>query len=90
LDESSPIFGKTREELDADQAELLILIKAFDDAFGQVVHARFSYTHDQVVWGARFITSFHVNDEGDLILDLERLHQHEPVPGIAKPLHSDL
>jgi inward rectifier potassium channel len=78
LDESSPLFGKTSEDLDEMQAEALILIKGFDDAFGQNVHARRSYTHDEIVWGARFQPSFHVNEVGDLILDLDRLHRHEP------------
>jgi inward rectifier potassium channel len=78
IDEASPLWRKPPEELRASQAELLILIKSFDDTFGQFVHARHSYTQDEIVWGMRFLPSFHVNPEGNLVLELDHLHRYEP------------
>jgi len=42
IDESSPLYGKTPEDLARLQAEFLILVKGFDDTFSQTVHARYS------------------------------------------------
>ena len=78
IDENSPLHGKSRDELAAMQAEILILVRAFDDTFSQVVHSRYSYRYDEIVWGARFLPSFHVTDAGGLDLELGRLGDFEP------------
>ncbi|MGA3023319.1 MAG: ion channel [Bryobacteraceae bacterium] len=73
IDESSPLFGRTAADLELLQAELLILIKGFDDTFSQTVNARYSYRFDEIVWNARFAPAFHIDEEGDMILDLGRV-----------------
>ena len=73
IDESSPLYGKSAEDLKSLQAEFLILIKGFDETFSQTVYARFSYRHDEIVWGARFGPAFHVDSGGGIVLDIERL-----------------
>ncbi len=52
IDETSPLWGKSREDLERTQAELLILIKGYDDSFSQVVHTRYSYRWDEIEWSA--------------------------------------
>ena len=47
IDEASPLWGQTAEHLTRQQAEFLILIKAFDDTFFQTVHVRHSYRHER-------------------------------------------
>jgi len=73
IDSESPLYGKTREDLAKSAAELLILMQGFDDTFSQVVHARYSYRHDEIVWGAKFLPAFSVDPQGDLILDVDRV-----------------
>lgn len=75
IDSASPFYGKSAEELQRQEAELLILIRAFDDTFSQVVHSQFSYRHDEILWGARFEPAFRVDRDGDLILDVNRVHE---------------
>jgi inward rectifier potassium channel len=70
IEESSPLFGKTAADLERLQAELLILIKGFDDTFSQTVNARYSYRYDEIVWNARFAPAFHIDEQGDIVLDL--------------------
>jgi inward rectifier potassium channel len=70
INESSPFWGKTKEDLDVDQTEVMIMIRGFDDTFGQNVHARFSYRYDEIIWGARFARAFEVEKSGDLAIDL--------------------
>jgi inward rectifier potassium channel len=81
IDESSPFYGKTAQDLANFEAEIMILIKAFDDTLSQTVHSRFSYRHDEIVWGAKFTPAFHVDQRGDLLLDLRRVGDHKPIAG---------
>ncbi len=73
IDEQSPFYGKTATELAEMQAEIIILIKAYDDSFSQTVISRHSYRHDELLWGARFAPAFYVNPAGDMVLELRKL-----------------
>jgi inward rectifier potassium channel len=73
IDKESPLYGKTAADLERLKAELLILVKGFDDTFSQLVHARYSYRYDEFKWGARFAPAFEVDPEGDLILDVNKV-----------------
>jgi len=73
IDSTSPLFGKTAADLERLQAELLILIKGFDDTFSQTVNARYSYRYDEIRWNARFAPAFHIDEEGDIVLELDQV-----------------
>ena len=73
ITEDSPLWGKTPEDIAHLQAEILILVKAYDDTFSQTVLARHSYRHDEFVWNRRFAPAFFVDDEGDLVLELKKV-----------------
>jgi inward rectifier potassium channel len=75
IDSTSPFAGKTAEDLKSMSAEILILIQAFDDSFSQVVHSIYSYRDNEILWGAKFVPAFNVDPHGDLILDLDRVHE---------------
>lgn len=79
IDEDSPIFEKSLEDLKEKQFEILILIKGYDDTFNQVVHSRYSYTFEEIVWGAKFVRSFNTNSDGDIILNLDDIHLIEKI-----------
>ncbi len=76
IDETSPVYGKTAAELEVLQAEVLILIKAFDDTFSQMVNSRYSYRYDEMVWGAKFSPAFHIDESGNMVLDVNLVSQH--------------
>ena len=76
---ASPLYGKTREDLEHRQAEVLILLKGFDDTFGQTVHTRYSYRYDEIVWGARFAPAFEIEAGGNLRVEINRVGQFEGV-----------
>lgn len=73
IDNESPFWGKTAADLDRLQAEVLILLKGYDDTFNQTVIARHSYRHDELRWNARFAPAFFVDPEGDLVLELRKV-----------------
>jgi inward rectifier potassium channel len=75
IDSTSPLYGKTTDDLAKTSTELLVLIQAFDDSFSQVVHSIYSYRYSEILWGAKFVQAFSVDPKGDLVLDLERVHE---------------
>jgi inward rectifier potassium channel len=73
IDQESPLYGKTAADMEKLQAELMILVKGFDDTFSQTVHARYSYRYNEFKWGARFAPAFEVDSEGDIVLDVNKV-----------------
>ncbi|MEQ1886213.1 MAG: ion channel [Bryobacteraceae bacterium] len=81
IEESSPLYGKSPEELEKLQAEFLIVVRGFDDTFSQTVHARYSYRHDEMVWSARFHPAFEIDTEGNIVLNVDRVSAHALAAG---------
>jgi inward rectifier potassium channel len=73
IDAESPLWGKTAEDMAGLQAEILILLKAYDDTFSQTVLSRHSYRHDEILWNRRFAPAFFVDDDGALVLELKKV-----------------
>lgn len=77
IDNASPLYGWTHEQLIASQAEFLILLTAIDETFAQSVQSRSSYMADEIVWGVRFASLFD-GSEQKLTIDMRRFHTVEP------------
>ena len=74
---ASPLVGATPESLIKDEIELFVSVVGTDETTVQPVHARHTYYHDEIVWGARHADV--LTDKGDkLVLDLRRFHELEP------------
>ncbi|HET8645572.1 MAG TPA: potassium transporter, partial [Vicinamibacteria bacterium] len=78
IDETSPLWGVTREQFLASEAEILVLLTAVDETFEQAVHARSSYKFDEVAWGWKFKDPYVTGDEATIAIDMRRLHDIEP------------
>ena len=85
IDDHSPFRGKTAADLERLQAEILILIKGFDDTFSQTVHARYSYRFDEIVWGGHFDPAFDVDPHGDIVLEVNKVGAMSAASGAALP-----
>lgn len=79
IDEKSPLYGKAQKELENIEMELMIRIKGYDDTFAQTVHSRYSYKIDEIVWGARYVQAFDVDNNGDVQLHFDKIHDHEKI-----------
>ncbi len=75
--DESPFFGKDADELERMNAEVLIILKAYDDSFAQHVHTRFSYKYHNIHWGKKFRKIFDTNEDGMLEFDLRRMDETE-------------
>jgi inward rectifier potassium channel len=81
IDEQSPLWGITPEQLKSCEAEFLVLLTGIDETFSQTVHSRSSYTGGEVLWGVRFTNLFNPPaPDGTLSIDISRLHEVEPAP----------
>lgn len=78
----SPLFGKSYEDLQKGRAEFLILFRAMEETNSQIVLERFSYFVDEVVWGAKFVPVIGTSDDGQPVLDMDRLGiwEHAELP----------
>lgn len=80
VDESSPLYGLTPDDLRRTDAEFLILLTGIDETFSQTVHARSSYKADEVVWNAKFANVFNRQVENDMLsIDVRRLDMIERI-----------
>ena len=93
IDENSPLYGWTQEQLSQSDAEFTILLTATDETFSQTVHARSSYKTAELVWGAKFSDMFLPAIDGVPAIDLRRIHDIEraelPKPGVEPQINTD-
>jgi inward rectifier potassium channel len=74
IDQDSPLFGVTPEQLTASDAEFFILLSGTDETFSQVVQARSSYRPSEVVWNMKFADMYLKEPDGVPGVDLRKLH----------------
>ena len=79
IDENSPLFGMSHNDFIETDAEFMIMISGFDDTFAQTLNSRFSYKYDEVIYGAKFISVFSTNENGQTSQDLKKLSDFEKV-----------
>ena len=81
ITEKSPLWGLSRDDLMANEAEFLVLISGIDETFSQVVHARTSFKTEEIIHGARFASIYNpVTAEGVQSIDVNRLDEIESAP----------
>ena len=74
IDTDSPLYGVTREDLEAADAEILILLTANDETFAQVVHSRSSYKPDKILFGYKFASIYNeTSPEAPLSINVRKL-----------------
>jgi inward rectifier potassium channel len=79
IDEKSPLFGMTQQQLATKDAEFMILLAGTDETFSQTVHARSSYKADEVVVGHKFVNIYEsMDDDGVVSIDVRKLSDTEP------------
>ena len=74
IDDESPLKELSNDQIISTHGELLIHIKGFDEMFSQELHSRFSYELSEIIPNARFLPMFETNEEGEILLDLDRLN----------------
>ena len=73
----SPIYGATAESLKAVNAQLVASLVGIDETFSQTVHARHSWTADEIAWDVKFVDILTRTPEG-MVIDYRRFHETKP------------
>jgi len=73
IDEESPLYGISKEELLERGAEFIILLKAFDESFSQTIYSRHSYIANELVWGQKFANMVSLSENGMRVLHIDKL-----------------
>lgn len=71
---ASPLYGATRESLLADDTLIIVSVVGLDGTSGQTVHARYSYTGDDIRWGERLVDIMSILPDGRRRVDYTRFH----------------
>ena len=79
IDESSPMFGQTPDDMARQQAEIIVVIKAFDETFAQNVLSRYSYRYDEFVWNAKFTPAFDFDTTGTMVLNIDKVGNYAAI-----------
>jgi inward rectifier potassium channel len=74
IDELSPLFGETAQSLAARRAEIVVVMRGLDETFAQTIHARGSYTPDEIVWDAKLVDIFTRDESGRAVIDYTHFH----------------
>jgi len=80
IDEKSPFYGFTEEDMKNADAEIYVSLRGFDDVFSNYVQQRTSYTYNEIIFDRKFIPMFRESDDGNTtILELHKLNVHRKV-----------
>lgn len=79
IDENSPLFGMTEDELEKQDVEFIALLTAFDETFSTYVNTRCSYKYHETVVGARFVDMFVPSEDGRISVDMGKIHEIDRV-----------
>lgn len=77
IDIKSPMWGLNETDLKDGEAEFLIIMKAYDENFSQMVNVRSSYTYQEVVWGAKWKSMLGEPEDGKLVLHMDKIGDYE-------------
>jgi inward rectifier potassium channel len=77
LDEKSPLYKYTAQDLARSDVEFLVLLEGMDDTHSTTVSARSSYKADEIAWGQKFVSVLDEMDDGQIAIDITRIGDFE-------------
>lgn len=80
IDENSPLYGLSSEDLKNADVELYVLMRGYDDVYSNTVLERTSYTYDEIRYHAKFVPMYHESEDGKTtILEIDKIHEYRDV-----------
>ena len=74
IDESSPLYGLTADDIEAIEVSLVVVVSGYDVVAAQTVHARKSYEYPEIRFGERYAEILGTAEDGRLRIDYGRFH----------------
>ena len=82
IDDRSPLYGMTLEELAEMEGELIVTLSGTDETFSQTIHARHSYIASEILWNMRFVDILTRTSDGQRAVDYRYFHEVTGVDGV--------
>lgn len=79
IDDKSPMYKLTKEDLLRDDAEFMILFKAINDTYSDTVYSRTSYKAHELIENAKFIPLQRTQRGNKVTVDLRKLSDYQKV-----------
>lgn len=78
IDENSPFFGKTNNDLLQEEATLNVAISGLDETLNDTVHARQTYNPEDIIFGSHFADILFERESGRWSIDFGKFHDVMP------------
>jgi len=78
INNDSPLYELTADEILKKDAEFIIMVKAFDESFSQTVYSRSSYKASELKWGEKFVYILKQENNG-IAVDVSRIDETEKI-----------
>jgi inward rectifier potassium channel len=75
IDENSPLYQQSAEDLDAMSVSLSVVVSGYDVVAAQTVHARRSYNHADILFGRNYADILDTQEDGRLRRDYGRVNE---------------
>lgn len=77
IDEESPFFERSPEDLKEMNVEVIVLVEAFDESFSQTIFANSSYCDEEFLYGVKWKPMYYPdpNGSGKTVLDLSAIDE---------------
>ncbi len=80
IDENSPMFGLSCDDVATADVELYVLVTAFDEVYSSLVLQRTSYTYQEMKFNAKFVPMYRESEDGmTTVLELHKLNEIKEV-----------
>ncbi|XP_038612498.1 inward rectifier potassium channel 4 [Tachyglossus aculeatus] len=80
IDEESPLYGMGKEELEAEDFEIVVILEGMVEATAMTTQARSSYLASEILWGHRFEPVV-FEEKSHYKVDYSRFHKTYEVTG---------
>ena len=85
IDETSPLFGMTPEDVRQQDVRIIASIVGVDTVIVAPVQSFGDYNYEQIEWHRRFVEIYDQNEEGEWTVDYARIDETEDIaPNLAK------
>jgi len=76
IDEQSPLWSLTAEDMKVADVEVYVLVRSFDDVYSNVVLQRTSYTYDEILFNRKYKPMYRESSDGKTtIVELHKLNE---------------
>jgi inward rectifier potassium channel len=79
IDETSPLYGLTHEDLVASQSQLIVSVRGIDETVNYNINARHIYGVYDLLWDHYFMDVIHIDENGDRYIDYSNFHGVKPL-----------